>query len=236
MAPTIRYPKVNVSPAIRAEYGTAQVSVYRAVNGEIYIRPKGARLTPAEKRLKLSPAHGQTARALRDFYSNPENLDYKIKFTRSGAGIERTKYLRPATIDGRAGWFDTRTGKFIFKEQRSREVNQWGERWGQYGTMQLNLRSCDSTAYGLTQRGSLEDFYLSYLNSREKARLTEALAVLDWEHDVYQHFISSDPNAIAPAGRPNYDEEKKGYDAVLNVIKRVVGAKWAEYENSLGGA
>lgn len=237
MAPMIRNPNVIVSPAVKAEYGTVKVTVYRDARGDIYIREKGARLTPAEKRKKLSPAHGQTARALKQFYENPENLNYKIKFTKQGAGIMRTQYLRPATIDGRAGWFDVRNGKFLFKEQRSKDKpNQWGEYYKQYGTMQLNLRSVDSTSYGLTQRGSLEDFYLNWLNSKEKSRLNEALNALDWENEVYQHFKSSDPDESAPAGRPNYDEEKKGYDAVLRVIKKTVGAKWAEYELSLGGA
>lgn len=233
MAP-IKKPSVIVSPAIKTERGTAKVTVYRDAKGDIYIRPYGAKLTPAEKRKKLSRAYGRTANALRDFYSNPENLDYKIRFTKSGSGIERTRYLTPATIDGRAGWFDTRTGKFIFKEQRSRTPNRWGEYWGQYGTMQLNLRSIDSTTYGLIQKGSLETFYLHFLNAKEKAKLTEALAVLDWENDVYSHFDTSDPTESAPAGAPNTDAEKKGYDAVVSVIESVVGAKWREYLATVG--
>lgn len=233
MAP-IKNPRIIVSPAIQATRGTAKVSVYRDAKGDIYIRPFGAKLTPAEKRKKLSRAYGKTANALRDFYTNPENLDYKLKFTKSGSGIEKTRYLQPATIDGRAGWFDIRTGKFIFKEQRSKTPNRWGENWGHYGTMQLNLRSIDSTAYGLTQRGSLESFYLKFLNAKEKAKLTEALADLDWENDVYSHFDTSDPTDSAPAGAPNTDAEKKGYDAVVSVIERTVGVKWLEYRAMVG--
>ena len=100
--------------------------------------------------------------------------------------------------------------------------------------MQLNLRSIDSTTYGLTQRGSLETFYLEFLNTKEKAKLTEALADLDWENDVYAHFDTSDPTDSAPAGAPNTDAEKKGYDAVVSVIERTVGAKWSEYRAVVG--
>lgn len=228
MAP-IKNIKIHVSPNIRTEYGSANVSVYRAGNGDIYIRQKGAKLTPAERKKGLSRAYGKTAQSLRDFYSNPEHLAYKINFTKETTGIKKTRYLRPATIDGRAGWFDTRNGKFIFKEVRSSTPNAYGENWKQYGTTQLNLRSCDNTAYGLMQRGSLEEFYLEFLNANEKARLTEALTEIDWEREVYSHFESSDPDAIAPAGRPNPDEEKKGYDRVLRVIKQTVGVKWSQY-------
>ena len=61
-----------------------------------------------------------------------------------------------------------------------------------------------------------------------------ALADLDWENDVYSHFETSDPTDSAPAGRPNTDAEKKGYDAVVSVIERTVGAKWFEYLAMVG--
>ena len=100
--------------------------------------------------------------------------------------------------------------------------------------MQLNLRSVDSTTYGLTQRGPLETLYLKFLNAKDTAKLTEALADLDWENDVYAHFDTSDPTDSAPAGAPNTDAEKKGYDTVVSVIERTVGAKWREYLAMVG--
>lgn len=243
MAPRIWNPTINVSPNIRVVYGESKVTVYRDRKGDVYVRQYGEKLTAAEKKKGLSRAHGRFAQSIKDFYSNPENLDYKLRFTKPGSGIERTRNLMPATIDGRKGWFDLRNGKFLFKEQTTTRINPetgkpWvnaqGENFTQYGTMQLNLRSVDSTTYGLMQKESLEDFYLRFLNSHEKARLNEALNALDWENDVYSHFITSDPDDIAPAGRPNPDEEKKGYDVVLRVIEQTVGAKWAEYRLSLG--
>ena len=244
-APTIRKaplkrvvnptPKVTVSLTISSSFGTAEVSVYRDRKGNLYVRQKNDRLTPAEKRKGLTRASSNLAKTVKEFYSSPENLGYKIKFTKPGSGIERTKYLRPATIDGRAGWFDTRTRKFLFKEQRARKPNAYGENWKQYGTMQLNLRAVDGTAYGLTRKGSLEEFYLNNLNAKEKARLTEALAVIDWENDVYAHFVSSDPDESHPTGRPDFDEEKKGYDFVVSTIERTVGLKWRAYLAGLGG-
>ena len=227
-------PKVTVSSSISASFGTVEVSVYRDRKGNLYVRQKNERLTPAEKRKGLTRASSNLAKTVKEFYSEPENLGYKLKFSKPGSGIERTRNLRPATIDGRAGWFDTRTGKFLFKELRSERPNQWGEKWKQYGTIQLNLRSLDSTAYGLVQKGSLEEFYLNNLNAKEKAKLTEALAILDWENEVYSHFVSSDPDESAPAGRPDHDEEKKGYDTVLSVIEQTVGPKWRAYLAGLG--
>lgn len=234
MASTIKNPVVTVSPSVKVKFGTVSVSVYRDKKGNLYVREKGAKLTKAEKRKGLTPASSRLAKSVKSFYSDPENLGYKIRFSKPGAGIERTKHLRPATINGRAGWFDMRNGKFLFKEQRGQTPNRWGENWKQYGTMQLNLRASDNTTYGLLQPGSLEDFYLTHLNAKEKAKLNEALNALDWENEVYSHYESSDPDEANPLGRPNVDEEKKGYDVVLNVIKRAVGAKWRAYMESLG--
>lgn len=238
MAPRTWNPTITVSPNVKVAYGEARVTVYRDKRGDVYVRPYGAPLTASEKRKGLSRARGRFARSIQDFYSNPDNLGFKLKFTKSGSGIERTKNLMPASIDGQRGWFDIRNGKFLFKEQRSGNPNYrnaQGEVWTQYGTTQLNLRSCDNTAYGLTRRASLEEFYLTWLDAKEKARLNEALSMVDWQEDVYAHFITSDPDEIAPAGRPNLDEEKRGYDHVLNVIKETVGAKWSSYTQALGG-
>jgi len=250
MAPRITNPSVTVSPNVKVIYGKARVSVYRDKRGNLYVRQYGEKLTRAEQRKGLIRADSKLARSVRNFYSDPEHLGYRLNFTKAGGGIERTKYLRPATIDGRKGWFDTRNGKFLFKEQTTTRINpvtgkpwknEQGENFTQYGTMQLNLRSVDSTTYGLKQRESLEDFYLSWLNAKEKARLNEALNEIDWENDVYSHFITSDPDDIHPAGRPDPDEEKKGYDVVLNTIKRLFmtgdsdkPGKWDAYLKSLG--
>ena len=241
MAPRIWNPTINVSPNIRVAFGESKVTVYRDRKGDVYVRQYGEKLTPAEKRKGLSRARGRFAQSIKNFYTNPEHLGYKLRFTRPGGGIERTKNLMPATIDGRKGWFDVRNGKFLFKEQRARDENYknaYGENFTQYGTMQLNMRSLDSSTYGLMQNGSLEEFYLSWLDSKEKARLNDALNDrdrLDW-NEVYSHFESSDPDSSAPAGRPKPDEEKKGYDMVLRVIEDVVGDKWRAYLESLGGA
>ena len=249
MAPRITNPTVTVSPNVKVIYGESRVSVYRDRRGNLYVRQYGEKLTRAEQRKGLTRADSKLARSVRQFYSDPENLGYRLNFTKAGGGIERTKYLRPATIDGRKGWFDTRNGKFLFKEQTTTRINPetgkpWlnaqGENFTQYGTMQLNLRSVDSTTYGLMQRESLEDFYLSWLNAKEKARLNEALNSIDWENDVYAHFVSSNPDEINPTGRPKPDEEKKGYDVVLNTIRRLFAydkngdpGKWTLYVESL---
>ncbi len=241
MAPKIRTPTINVSPNVRAVNGEARVSIYRDKKGDIHVRQFGARLTPAEKKKGLSRAHGRVANSLRDFYSDPKNLDYKLKFTKSGGGVERTKNLMPATINGRKGWFDLRNGKFLFKEQVSSKEgfrNVWGEPYVQYGTIQLNLRSLDTSAYGQVQRGSLEDFYLHFLNAKEKAGLIDALNdrdKVDW-NQIYSFFESSEPDENAPTGRPNYDKEKRGYDKIVSVIKEIVGGKWDAYQHLVGAS